>query len=68
MYIYDWLQKNNLSKEAIEELFAWVESHPDNLAEGRRQLGYYDGYTGCKAISVNPDYLRGYEQGKAMRS
>jgi hypothetical protein len=49
----------------LQSILTWA-TRPDveSSGEGRRQLGYEDGLAGEKPGSVNPDYLRGYQQGK----
>jgi hypothetical protein len=53
--------------EALASLFKWATSPEiETSGEGRRQLGYLDGYEGQAAASRNEDYLKGWEQGRAM--
>ena len=59
----DWHTAENMAK-----FFEWATSPEiEQSGEGRRQLGYLDGYNGDPPGSCNADYLKGYEQGTAMR-
>jgi hypothetical protein len=69
MKIVDFIQAKDFSGKALQELFAWATSPVvEESGEGRRQLGYVDGYEGEPAASANADYVRGYEQGRQMRA
>jgi hypothetical protein len=69
MKIVDFIQAKDFSSKALQELFEWATSPViEESGEGRRQLGFVDGYEGEASSSKNADYLRGYEQGRQMRA
>jgi hypothetical protein len=70
MQIIDFIKDPNWDNaQNMKRLFAWVTSPEiEQSGEGRRQLGYYDGYNGDPPSSQNEDYMRGFKQGQAMIS
>jgi hypothetical protein len=54
--------------ERMKAVFEWMNTPEiENSGEGRRQLGYLDGYEGEPPASRNEDYLKGWNQGAIMR-
>ncbi len=70
MEVYEFINSTDWhTPKAMQNFFNWAtSSQVEKSGEGRRQLGYLDGYKGSKPSSQNVDYLRGYEQGLAMRN
>lgn len=68
MELYELMNRSDrLSKKWIDDLFDFSLAN-ESTGESRRQLGYLDGYEGCEVGSQNRDYLRGWEQGRSMKS
>jgi hypothetical protein len=70
MKVFDFINDGEwYSTVKMTDLFEWATSPEiEASGEGRRQLGYHDGYTGEPASTSNGDYMRGYHQGVAMRT
>lgn len=67
MKVHDFIEATDFSCEALQSLFVWASSPEiESSGEGRRQLGYHDGYSGELPATSNPDYMRGFKQGWAM--
>lgn len=70
MNIYEFVNNPNwYSDESLSALLNWATSASvEKTGEGRRQLGYLDGYTGEAAASKHADYMKGYLQGASMKT